>query len=116
MGAKYAIAAQRVALGKLRPSTRKVLIVMALRVLDKKTQDREPGVYYWGYHRILGDMGIMPTKSSLRELKRNISELARLGLVVQRDRAYRGHGGQWALHLAVDNPGSKHPGADPPHP
>ena len=113
MGARYVIAAQTASLGKMRPSTRRVLIAMAVRVLDKKTQGREPGIYYWGYHRILGDIGVMPTKSSIRELKRNISELARLGLVEQKDRAYRGHGGQWLLHLPVDNSGSRRSRAGP---
>ena len=114
MGARYALAAQSSNLGKMRPSSRKVLIAMALRVLDKKTQGREPGIYYWGYTRILGDIGVMPTKTSLRHLKANIAELSALGLVEQKDRAYRGHGGQWLLHLPVDNSGSKHPPAQPP--
>jgi len=114
MGARYAIAAQSTGLGKMRPSTRKVLIAMALRVLDKKTQGREPGIYYWGYTRILGDLGVMPTRTSLRHLKANIAELAALGIVEQTGTPRRGYQGQWALHLPVDIPGSKHPDSQPP--
>jgi hypothetical protein len=108
MGARYAIAANAVMPGKLAHVPRRVLITMALRALDKGTRDREPGIYEWGYERILGDIGIMPTRTSLRHLKADIAYLSGLGLLEQIRAPGPGQRAAWRLCLPVDNHGHKH--------
>ena len=109
MGARYAIAAIGVMQGKLGPGPRRVLVAMALRALDKGSADRERGIYEWGYERILGDMCIMPTRTTLRQLKRDIAELRELGLLVQIRAPAKGQRAAWRLCLPVDNPRQKGP-------
>jgi hypothetical protein len=103
MGAKYAIAANGVRPGKLKPYTRRVLMTMALRVLDIPRKKRPAGVYSWGYYRILGDMGIMPTRTSERHLKAAIAELIELHLLEQLKAGHRGQRAEYRLLLPVDN-------------
>lgn len=109
MGARYAIAANGVMPGKLHLWPRRVLVTMALRTLDKGSQDREPGIYEWGYERILGDLCIMPTRTTMRELKRTIAELRGLGLLEQIRAPGPGQRAAWRLCLPVDNHGHKGP-------
>lgn len=108
MGARYAIAANAVMPAKgLRLATRRVLLTMALRVLDKPREGREPGIYEWGYERILGDIALMPTRTSLRHLKAEIAELVELGLIEQVRQPGPGVRAAWRLCLPVDNHGHK---------
>lgn len=109
MGARYGIAAVGVMQGKLSPAPRRVLIAMALRTLDKGTSERDAGIYEWGYERILGDMCIMPTRTSLRHLKADIAELTALGLLVQERASGPGVRAAWRVCLPVDNHGRKGP-------
>jgi hypothetical protein len=100
MGARYAIAANAVQPGKgLRLATRRVLITMALRVLDKPREGREPGIYEWGYERVLGDIALMPTRTSLRHLKAEVAELVELGLLEQIPAPRPGQRAAWWLCL-----------------
>jgi hypothetical protein len=113
MGAKYAIAANRVLPGKLHQTPRRVLVTMALRVMDKGNDDIEAGVYAWGYERILGDIALMPTKSSLRHLKECIALLIELGLLEQTRAPAPGQRAAWRLCLPVDNHHRKGPRKGP---
>lgn len=107
MGARYAIAANAVMPSKLPLGTRRVLVTMALRVMDKPNKDIAPGVYAWGYERILADICVMPTRTTLRQLKRTIAELRELGLLEQIQQPARGQRAAWRLCVPVDNHHSK---------
>jgi hypothetical protein len=109
MGARYAIAANAVMPGKLRPYPRRVLTTMALRVLDVPQKGRPAGVYSWGYIRMLGDMGIMPTRTTERHLKSAIAELIELHLLDQLKTGHRGQRAEWRLCLPVDNSSKRGP-------
>lgn len=109
MGARYAIAANGVMPGKLPLAPRRVLVAMALRTLDKGKDGREPGIYEWGYERILGDLYVMPTRTTLRQLKRDIAELIALGLLQQTRAPGPGQRAAWRLCVPVDNHGRKGP-------
>jgi hypothetical protein len=82
---------------------------MALRALDKGARNRDAGIYEWGYERILGDMCIMPTRTTVRQLKRDIAELRGLGLLEQIRASGPGQRAAWRLCLPVDNHGQKGP-------
>jgi hypothetical protein len=103
MGSKYAIAANGVLPSKLPLAPRRVLVTMALRVLDKPREGRPAGVYAWGYERILGDLYIMPTRTTLRQLKRTIAQLREMGLLEQIQQPGPGQRAAWKLCLPVDN-------------
>lgn len=107
MGARYAIAANGVLPGKLPLAPRRVLVTMALRTLDKPRDGQEAGIYQWGYERILGDLYIMPTRTTLRQLKRDIAELRNLGLLEQIRAPGPGVRAAWRLCVPVDNHGRK---------
>ena len=103
MGARYAIAANGVMPGKLPLAHRRVLVAMALRTMDKGGPDVEAGIYAWGYERILGDLYIMPTRTSLRHLKATIQLLTELGLLEQIRAPGPGVRAAWKLCVPVDN-------------
>jgi hypothetical protein len=67
-GSKYARASgeRRRARPALNPAPRRVLVAMALRVLDAKHGDTPAGVYFGGRNRLLGDLGIMPSRTAYR--------------------------------------------------
>lgn len=102
MGARYAMAANAALPGKLRLAPRRVLITMALHTYDRTNKGRERGIYVLGYECILGDMCIMPTKTTLRQLKRDIADLINLGLLEQVRAPMPGQRAAWRLLLPVD--------------
>lgn len=103
MGARYVRAALVVEPKKLGQAARLVLIALAVRVLDNPRENSPAGTYFAGRNRLLGDLGVMPTTSSLRHLARQIQDLERLGLLEREGRPAPGKRAVYKLHLPVDN-------------
>jgi hypothetical protein len=75
---------------------------MALSVLDADRGEAEAGLYYGGRHRLLGDLGVMPTATSLRHLSGHVATLEQLGLVKRMNRARSGEQAVYKLTFPVD--------------
>lgn len=103
MGARYARAANGVEPDKLALAPRRVLVAMALRVLDAKRGTQPAGVYFGGRHRLLGDLGLMPSRTSYRHLTAHLATLESLGLIRREGEARRGNQAVYILLISVDN-------------
>jgi hypothetical protein len=103
MGARYARAANGVMPTKLPLVPRRVLVAMALRALDSKRGDAERGLYYGGRYRLLGDLGIMPTRTTLRHLTGDLTKLVELGLIERVGKPAPGQRAVYKLLISVDN-------------
>lgn len=103
MGARYARAANAVEPDKLALAPRRVLVAMALRVLDTPRGDTPAGHYYGGQYRLLGDLGTMPTRTSLRALDRHMQTLTEARLIERTRAAAPGKRAVYKLTVSVDN-------------
>lgn len=103
MGARYVRAALSVEPNKLAPAPRLVLVALAVRVLDADHGERPRGVYRGGRYRLLGDLGTMPTDSTMRHLRAHIRKLESLGLLERVGRPAPGQRAVYKLLLPVDN-------------
>jgi len=103
MGARYARAANKVMPEKLDLATRRVLVAMALRVLDHKLRDTEPGVFYGGRLMLLNDLGTPANRTSYRHLSAALAELVKLGLLERVAPAAPRQAAVYRLVLPVDN-------------
>jgi hypothetical protein len=103
MGARYARAANGVEPDKLGLAPRRVLVAMSLRALDAERGGTPAGVYFAGRNRLLGDLAMMPTASSLRHLSRMVATLEQLGLVERIGSPAPGQRSVYKLLLPVDN-------------
>jgi hypothetical protein len=103
MGARYVRAALVVEPKRLDHAARLVLVALAVRVLDSKRGDAEPGLYFGGRYRLLGDLATMPTRTSLRYLARQIQTLEQLGLLERESKPAPGKRAVYKLVLPVDN-------------
>jgi hypothetical protein len=103
MGARYARAANGVEPDKLALAPRRVLVAMALRVLDHGRGNRPPGVYFGGRNRLLGDLGLMPSRTTYRHLTGHLATLEHLGLIKREGDARRGNQAVYILTIPVDN-------------
>jgi hypothetical protein len=112
MGIRNVRAALRVDPGKLRPRARIVLVAMAAMTLDDDRGRTRAGTYHGGRSMLLAAIAEYPTTSTYRELKRDIADLIRAGLVVRERSASPEHAAVYVLSLPVDNPDRF--GPDPP--
>jgi hypothetical protein len=103
MGVRYARAALGVEPDKLRPVPRLVLVAMALRVLDKSSDEDAVGVYFGGRNRMLGDLAMIPSRTTYRHLTAHLATLQRLGLIRRTGDARSGSQAVYRLLFPVDN-------------
>jgi hypothetical protein len=103
MGVRHVRAALYVEPDKLAPAPRLVLVALAVRVLDQARGNTPAGVYFAGRYRLLGDLGTMPTATSIRRLRGHISTLEQLGLIERLSRPGPGQRAVYKLRLPVDN-------------
>jgi len=102
MGVRYARSANAVLPGKLDLAPRRVLVAMALRVLDAARGATPAGVYYGGRNRLLGDLAMIPTPSAERHLREHIAVLMAEGLVQKIGTTTAGRA-VYKLTIPVDN-------------
>lgn len=103
MGARLARAANVVDAGKLPLATRRVLVAMALRALDSPRGDTPAATYFGGHHRLLADLGVMPTRTTERHLKAHLRALTNARLIVQTQAPAPGKRAVYELRVPVDN-------------
>jgi DNA-binding HxlR family transcriptional regulator len=103
MGVRYARAALGVEPDKLGHAPRLVLVAMALRVLDKSSDEDAVGVYFGGRNRLLGDRAMMPNRTTYRTLTAHLATLERLGLIRRTSDARSGSQAVYRLLFPVDN-------------
>lgn len=103
MGARYVRAALVVEPKKLDRAARVVLVALAVRVLDNDRENTPRGTYFGGRNRLLGDLGIMPTRTTLRHLAAYLTTLEQLGILERIGRPAPGKRAVYKLHLSVEN-------------
>lgn len=103
MGARYARAANGVMPDKLGYAPRQVLVAMALRTLDAPRENAAAGHYYGGRFRLLGDLGQMPTRTTLRHLAGHVQTLVDLHLIERVGHPAPGKRAVYKLLVSVDN-------------
>jgi hypothetical protein len=81
MGARLVRAAIKA--DKVRPRARLVLVTMAVLAFDAPRGNRPAAVYYGGRMMLLGEMGLLPSPTTLRHLQADLQELRKAGLIEQ---------------------------------
>jgi hypothetical protein len=101
--------------GKLSAGARLALLGMARYALDAPTDRTQAAMYWGGQDKLCLSLGLAPTPTRLRAMRRAVHELVEAGLVELVEPSSRYRAAVYQLRLEPgDNPGDNYPFRTPP--